>query len=48
LPDELASGTYKVRIALADKNGGNKSAIKMPIGSASDTDGYIIGNIEIL
>jgi hypothetical protein len=48
LPGELASGTYKVRIALADKNSGNKSAIKMPIGSASDTDGYIIGNIEIL
>jgi hypothetical protein len=47
LPDELASGTYKVRIALADKNSGNKSAIKMPIGSTPGTAGYVIGNTKI-
>jgi hypothetical protein len=49
LPDGLAPGTYKVRIALADKNNGNKSAIKMPLGSADNkTADYVIGSIKIL
>jgi hypothetical protein len=49
LPDGIAPGTYKVRIALADKNNNNNSAIKMPIGSAvNNTADYVIGNIKIL
>jgi hypothetical protein len=48
LPVELAPGTYKLRIALADKNNKNKSTIKMPIGSvANDTVDYEIGSIRI-
>jgi hypothetical protein len=47
--NKLAPGTYKVRIALADKNNNNKSAIKMPIGLATNTTAdYVIGNIIIV
>jgi hypothetical protein len=41
-------GNYKLRIALADKNDNNRSAIKMPLGSAPNTTpDYIIGDIKI-
>jgi hypothetical protein len=47
--NKLAPGTYKVWIALADKNNNNKSAIKMPIGSITNiTADYVIGEILII
>jgi hypothetical protein len=41
-------GEYKLRIALVDKDNGNRSAIRMPIGSTDNqTDDYVIGTVIV-
>jgi hypothetical protein len=45
----LPPGKYSLQIALADKNNSNRPAIKMPIGSTTNTTAsYTTGNIEIM
>jgi hypothetical protein len=47
--DKLAPGTYKIRIALVDKNNNNKSTIKLPLGDpSSESLDYEIGTLKIV